>query len=119
MLSSPAPFENLLREFQKLPPKRKRSRTFMEISGYPYWENVCSNILEFYFTPDEEHGFDHLLVNSMGKILWPDFPESATIIEVRREETTTSNKRIDLVIESTDYIIGIENKMTLSITGSI
>jgi hypothetical protein len=111
MLSSQASFENLLREFQKIPPKRKRSRTFMEISGYPYFENVCSNILQFYFTPDEEHGFGHLLVDSMGKSLWADFPESAMFIDARREETTTNNKRIDLVIESADYVIGIENKI--------
>ncbi len=119
MLSSPAAFENLLRKFRKLPSKRKRSRTFMEISGYPYFENVCSNILQFYFTPDEEHGFGHLLVDSMGKLLWPDFPESTAEIEVRREETTTSNKRIDLVIEGADYVIGIENKINAGVQNDL
>jgi PD-(D/E)XK nuclease superfamily len=119
MLSSQASFENLLREFQKIPPKRKRSRTFMEISGYPYWENVCSNILQFYFTPDEEHGFDHLLVDSMGKLLCPDFPELAAEIDVRREETTISNKRIDLVIVSADYVIGIENKINAGVQNDL
>ena len=49
-------FENLLKEasniVEKIPIKEK---TFMDISGYPYYENVCSNILAFYFKPKEEH----------------------------------------------------------------
>ena len=33
----------------------KKEKTFMEVSGYPHYENVCSNILSFYFNPNEEH----------------------------------------------------------------
>lgn len=36
--------------------KNKTTKTFMEVSGYPHFENVASNILSFFFTSDEEHG---------------------------------------------------------------
>lgn len=32
--------------YKKIPIKEK---TFMDVSGYPHYENVCSNILAFYF----------------------------------------------------------------------
>ena len=44
----------LLVDFQRIP-KRKRNRTFMEISGYPHYENVCNNILKFNINPKNEH----------------------------------------------------------------
>ena len=48
--------------YNKIPIKEK---TFMEISGYPYYENVCSNILAFYLNPKEEHKLGSLLINSL------------------------------------------------------
>ena len=38
--------QTLLEEFNRqVPPRPERPPTFMEISGYPHCENVCSNIL--------------------------------------------------------------------------
>ena len=45
----------LLIDFKSIP-QYKRTKTFMEISGYPHYENVCSNILSFYLNPANEHG---------------------------------------------------------------
>ena len=47
--------ERLL-ELHKLSPSPPRNLTFMQIAGYPHYENVCSNILAFYLDPAEEHG---------------------------------------------------------------
>lgn len=62
--------ENFLNEvnqlYNKIPVKEK---TFMDVSGYPNYENVCSNILAFYLKPSEEHNFDALVVNSFIKVL--------------------------------------------------
>lgn len=41
----------------------------MDISGYPHYENVCSNILAFYFNPLEEHNLNNLVINSFIKVL--------------------------------------------------
>ena len=53
----------LLLAFRALP-ETKRSRTFMEVSGYPHYENVCSNILRFYLDPAAEHGLSDLLLSA-------------------------------------------------------
>ena len=62
--------EDFLKEIQiiysKLPVKEK---TFMEVSGYPHYENVCSNILSFYLNPKEEHKLDDIVVKSLIKTI--------------------------------------------------
>ena len=45
-------FKALLSAFrQQVPERPERLPTFQEISGYPHYENVCSNILAFYLDP--------------------------------------------------------------------
>ncbi len=94
---------------------RPHKQTFMEISGYPHFENVCSNILQFYLQPTNEHGFGTLfldaLISSAGQTLINNTEE----VEVRREESTDEKSRIDLVIEADEYVIGIENKIFASL----
>lgn len=48
-------FANLLLNFEVLPEVPK-TRTFMKVSGYPHYENASTNLLAFYFDPEEEHG---------------------------------------------------------------
>lgn len=43
----------------------KKEKTFMEVSGYPHYENVCSNILSFYFNPNEEHRLNDIVLKSL------------------------------------------------------
>ena len=57
-------FTKILIDFKSIP-KHKRTRTFMEISGYPHYENVCSNILKFYLDTKNEHGLKNLVLNSL------------------------------------------------------
>ena len=102
----------LLIDFQKIP-KRNRNRTFMEISGYPHYENVCSNILKFYFEHENEHNLDDLLLKSLFQASLCDIDNEYICenIVVEREVTTLQNNRLDLLIETDEYIIGIENKI--------
>jgi hypothetical protein len=104
---------HLLNGLKSLPPLRKQEQTFMEIAGYPHFENVCSNILQFYLQPSNEHGFGSLLLDSLFTLINEN--EKVVIngqnIDVRREESTSEGKRIDLVIESDDFVLGIENKI--------
>lgn len=102
----------LLVNFQKIP-KPKPSMTFMEISGYPHFENVCSNILKFYLQPQNEHGFKDLILNSLVHIVDEEFQIDCDIerVEVHREVKTISDNRLDLLIETGKYVIGVENKI--------
>lgn len=103
----------LLEEFNKIP-KRKIEPTFLEICNYPKrrFEEICSRILCFYFNPLKEHGLKNLFIDSLFELLietgqhYQD--DQIKIIA----EDNADGKRIDLVIYSPDFIIGIENKIT-------
>ncbi|WP_309740326.1 PD-(D/E)XK nuclease family protein [Chamaesiphon sp. OTE_20_metabat_361] len=103
--------ENFLSDLEKLPPPKNQQQTFMEIAGYPHSENICSKILQFYLTPTNEHGFGRLLLDSLVMLIDRELVTDKQNIEVWREVRTSGNKRIDLVIVSDNYIIGIENKV--------
>ncbi len=102
---------HLLEGLKSLPPSLKHEPTFMEIAGYPHYENVCSNILQFYLQPDNEHGFGSLLLDSLFTLINEEVVINGQNIDVRREESTDKGNRIDLVIKSDDFVLGIENKI--------
>jgi PD-(D/E)XK nuclease superfamily len=102
---------DLFNGLKKLPKAVNREPTFMEIAGYPHFENVCSNILAFYLQPSNEHGFGTLFLDTLAKLINEELAIDGSGIDVRREEITENGKRIDLVIESDNYVIGIENKI--------
>ena len=96
--------------------------TLMEIAGFPQWENVYSNILAFLLNSEQIHGFGPLFIRSIMAIYssrcpdgWPKKgfdPESLQATEkVEREVRTSTNKRIDILIECADFVVCIENKI--------
>lgn len=104
-------YESLLRDFSRIP-KEENEPTFMQIAGYPHYENVCSNILSFYLNPAESHGLGDLLLKALfqlaGETLERPIDQEVSIV---REDTTDKKKRIDLVISGEDFVITIENKI--------
>ena len=103
--------------YNKIPVKEK---TFMDVSGYPHYENVSSNIWAFYFNPNEEHNLNNIVINSFIKVLKNkkiniDLIDNSEVIEISREYTTLNGNRIDLVLQNSNFIIGIENKLDASI----
>lgn len=99
----------LLLAFNALP-HTKPSRTFMEVSGYPHYENVCSNILGFYFDTTAEHDLQDLLISAFLRVVEKESVNSG-VVTVSREHGTGNKGRIDLLIESELFIIAIENKI--------
>ena len=102
---------DLFAGLNNLPKAVNREPTFMEIAGYPHFENVCSNILAFYLQPMNEHGFGTLFLDVLSTLINEGIAIDGQGVDVRREEITGNRKRLDLVIESDNYIIGIENKI--------
>ncbi len=98
----------LLLAFNALP-HTKRSRTFMDVSGYPHYENVCSNILAFYFDPMGEHDLKDLLLSAFLEMAGKEQMIGGTV-KVSREYST-ANARIDLLVEGEAYLLVIENKI--------
>lgn len=103
-------YQDLLRAFRVLP-ITKISRTFMEVSGYPHYENVCSNILSFYFDPAAEHGLKYLLLKAFLRMAGSPEVTLQGKVSVSREYGTNGGNRIDLVVEGEFFTIGIENKI--------
>ena len=95
-----------------------REPTFMEITKYPHYEKVCSNILSFYFDIHREHNFGDLILKS--------FLMAANIeinnieqIEVFTEYRTAKGNSIDLVLYNDDFVIGIENKINAPVYNNL
>lgn len=111
--------EKFLKEISELYEKiPKKEKTWMEVSGYPHYENVCSNILAFYLNPKEEHGLEEKVL----KALYHAIKEKKEIEDVHfsnmtifREYTTLKGNRIDIVIQNEEMVIGIENKIMASL----
>lgn len=101
---------SLLLDFHALP-RVERASTFMEIAGYPHYENVCSNILKFYFDPTAEHGLGDLFLKSFFGMAGVSGLEFSGELAIERECPALDDKRIDLVVEGETFILAIENKI--------
>ncbi len=85
-------------------------QTFMQLTDYPHLENVCSNVLAFFFDTAETHNFRSLFIKSLLECAGADANcRSAECIE--REVATDKGNRIDIFIETDKYLIAIENKV--------
>lgn len=105
-------FETLLDDFRQLPGRVKRPRTFMEIAGYPHYENACSNVLAFFMDPEESHGLGTLVLDALVSAVGNTDAEGVGgNVSVEREVVTEAGNRIDILITSDEQAILIENKI--------
>lgn len=102
-------FSAILDLVVQLPERAAPRRTFMEIAGYPHLENVCSNIMAYYFDPRSDHGLGDTVLSSF--LSAAAAPTPLTNIIVEREAVTDTGKRIDLLVLADELVIGIENKI--------
>ncbi|MBO5207675.1 MAG: PD-(D/E)XK nuclease family protein [Clostridia bacterium] len=93
---------------------KDKEKTFFDVSGYPHYENVISNILAFFFDVNEEHGLRDLWIKS----LFDCYNRKANtnlqpkeFEEVEREHFTEENKRLDIIVSLDNAIVAIENKI--------
>ena len=105
--------QQLLNDFAILP-KRNTSPTFMEICqmGGDRFEERCSQIFKFYFNPNAPHGLKGLFINSLLEIMQNvELNYSLQGVRVITEDTTSDNKRIDIIVETDCFVMAIENKI--------
>src|SRR5438876_3776803 len=111
-------FSKLLSQFSGLPRKR-RKKTLLEISRFPHSEIACSNILAFFFDPNEEHGLGDLLLKSLLAAAGKPAVNECRSIRVERELATEERKRLDIVLVAEhEMVAGIENKLGHSAEGN-
>lgn len=115
-----AAFTRLIEHFRSIPRSTPPPQTFMEISGYPHLENVCSNILQFYLSPDADHRLGSLLLEALFATIGVEPGQlTASDTTVERELSTDRRNRIDLVIGTDRHIVGIENKIFAGVTNDL
>lgn len=102
--------KKLLDDFGKIANPEAKEPTFLEISGYPHYENVISNILAFFLRPDEAHGLGFLFIHALLSTNDSELEDLSNVV-VERETITDRGNRIDIVIDSDSQIIAIENKI--------
>ena len=100
--------------------------TLIEITGnhgHQTKENFYSNVLSFFFKTYEAHGLDDLFISSLLEVYFEKSKRKNPVINniisnsVEREfqaitkERPTTQESLDLLIETDDFIIGIENKI--------
>ncbi len=73
-------------------------------------ENTLSRVIAELFDPRGSHGQGLLFVNALLQKLGYPRLGSKDAVRVRREAMTRKKRRIDIVIETRSYVIGIENK---------
>jgi hypothetical protein len=103
----------LLAEFDVLP-KIVKEPTYLELCKYSgrRFEEICSQLLCFYLAPGKEHKFKDLFLRSLLELLSPgkEFNLQSDKIRVQPEENA-EGKRLDILIHSNEFVIGIENKI--------
>ncbi len=106
--------EALLDAFsQQVPLRPERLPTFMEITRYPHYEDVCSNILAFFFDPDNPHGLGTLFLDALVRVggIEDQGGVFGRNVRVDREEPTDAGNFIDILIQSDIHAVLVENKI--------
>ena len=95
----------------------KAEQNYFEVAGFPHFENVMSNILAFFFDTEGEHEFGDWWLKSLlhvynSKSIDNYVNEDGNkVVNILREYSGNSSKRIDLLVECEDFLIVIENKI--------
>lgn len=106
--------QQLKESLKRVPLLPKLPPTIMEITGYPHYENVCSNILAFFLDPHQPHGLGTLFLEALADIGGIQEQEWYADSEIEREVVTDTKKRIDILILSNSHAVLIENKIFAS-----
>jgi len=86
---------------------------FFQIAGFPHYEQISSNILKHFL----ENKF---VMKAFFNCISLDFNPINDFIEyVKREVETENGNRIDIVVSTNNYVIGIENKINADLYNPI
>ena len=105
-----------------LPKKRTHKETLLDIAGIDHLENRWSDIYAYFFNPKASHGLSRLFIDSLQDIFCSKTGQSPLVMKsfsVLRESGVQDEKgnikRIDLLLQSEDEAIIIENKVYASL----
>ena len=115
-------FEKIIEDIRKLPAIPEPEATFFNIGGRGHYENPTTDVLAFFCDSNAAHGmgdlvpqaiFDVLLKENLKEateqLVWPT--DCSLSAPPEREVVTKNGKRIDLLLEGSDWVMLIENKI--------
>lgn len=85
--------------------------TYLDIIKKQSHEVIASNILEFFINPNNPHGLEDTFLRALANLIGINYEDLGGFNAVDTEVTTSNGGRIDLVIETDNTVIGIENKI--------
>ncbi|MBE2898872.1 PD-(D/E)XK nuclease family protein [Pasteurellaceae bacterium 20609_3] len=106
-------FQKLLTKFNSLGSETKIEPTIFSIGGRGYYENPTTDILSFFLDNNAQHQLGNIMLKSLINCLPEKYHSlDCTLTNApERELSTLTGKRIDLLLESENWVIVIENKI--------
>lgn len=91
----------------------KKEKTLFALGGRGHYENPVSDLLAFFLDPSEVHGLGSLFLRTFLECLSDEklLQLSLDGVSITREESTDHQKRIDLVVRGSGWMLLIENKI--------
>lgn len=108
-----AELRSLLEALISLPPPDKQEPNLFSIGARGHYENPVTDLLAFFFYPDAGHGLGTLALESLLACL-PDSQqpvEASLLAAPEREVSTKLGNRIDILMESDEWLLVLENKI--------
>lgn len=108
--------KQLLEKFKSLPTPPERRKAFLEIIGLSHLESISSKALAFFLDTNEAHDLNDLVLQALLSCLNQNSSDINIygVIHteaVEKEVSTNQGSRIDLLIETANELIIIENKI--------
>ena len=106
-------FEQLLSEFSQLQPLDVAELSFFSIGSKGYYENPTTDILAFFFDSNGQHKLGATALKALLHCLHKDHTDlDCWLVQTpEREVKTESGKRIDLLLEGSNWVMVLENKI--------
>tara|TARA_R110000764_G_scaffold53725_2_gene117029 strand:+ start:19833 stop:20942 length:1110 start_codon:yes stop_codon:yes gene_type:complete len=105
--------QELFKKIVALKPPTTVEDTIFSIGGRGHYENPTTDILAFFLDTNASHGLESLVLQAFIECLPEDYHSlDCTLNKTpEREVKTQSGKRIDLLLESQEWVIVMENKI--------
>lgn len=110
--------KQLIKHIKNLPTPETPEKTIFGIGSRGYYENPTSDVLAFFCDSEGAHGLGNLMMeavfDSLGYCNQEEaltFDDISLIAEPEREVFTEDGKYIDILLESNDWVMVIENKV--------
>jgi hypothetical protein len=102
--------KTLLAHLKSLPQPNKAELNLFSIGARGHYENPISDLLAFFIDPDAGHDLSTLVLEAFMECL-PGTYDVALSSQPSREVMTATGSRIDILLESEEWVLALENKI--------